>query len=214
MKLRTEDTTYGEDYWGTLDNGAGYVDSVMWEDLSVIVKEIFFHLPTEDLTLRLNLLDMGCAYGFLVRHLRRRGVGAWGADSSQYPLDHAPSDTRPYLHKYDLTSTQSTTTFKGFPFDLVTCFETMEHIEEQYVRRALLHIQESLRPGGRVLFTICTDSQPGWDTDPTHVTIKPRSWWTEELVTAGFRHDEEATERVKGFHLFRHHDGVFIMDRP
>ena len=44
----------------------------------------------------------------------------------------------------------------GFPdnsFDTISCFETIEHIEEEKVNRLLLEIVRILRPGGRVILS-------------------------------------------------------------
>lgn len=212
--LRTTDLGFGEHYFTSLDNGAGYQDSVMWEDLAVIVKETLVHLPDRDLTGKANLLDMGCAHGYLIRHLRRRGVEAWGTDVSTYALSQAPEDTSPYLRLFDLTGDRQADHIAGFPFDLLTCFETLEHIPQEHVTSALKHLYRALKPGGRSILTICTDLQPGWDSDPTHVTIKPHDWWTERLSLAGFIHDDATATRLRGFHLFRHHDGVYAVTKP
>lgn len=214
--MRTDDVTYGADYWNTLDGGAGYVDSPMWEDLAVITKEILYYGPRgEDLSNTHNLLDMGCAYGFLVRHLRRRGVEAWGADYSTYALSQAPADAAEFLRPFDLTKDQAVT-LAGYPFDRITCFETLEHIPEESVDAALHVLYSALKPGGVALLTICTDDRPGWDSDPTHVTIKSRDWWSARLEHAGLWPNTETARReefLRQFHLFADHGGVFVVSR-
>lgn len=213
MNLRTADLQYGKDYWDSLDSGAGYVDSPMWEDLALITKEILYYGSNgEDLSSTHNLLDMGCAHGYLVRHLRRRGVEAWGADISAYALDNAPKDAAPYLWQFDLTE-DNAGVIPGHPFDRLTCYETLEHIPEEQVERALWSLFECLKPGGVGLLTICTDDRPGWESDPTHVTIRPRAWWADRLALAGFvANDRYAL--LKKFHLFADHGGVFVVTRP
>lgn len=44
-----------------------------------------------------DVLDVGCAKGFLVRHLRELGVDAWGCDVSDYAIATAPEDVKPYV---------------------------------------------------------------------------------------------------------------------
>jgi 2-polyprenyl-3-methyl-5-hydroxy-6-metoxy-1,4-benzoquinol methylase len=210
--LRTDDLNYGADYWNTLDGGAGYQDSVLWEDLAILTKEILYYPNGQDLTNTHNLLDMGCAHGYLVRHLRRRGIEAWGADFSQYALDNAPDDIATYLRHYDLTDNTEVGTLAGYPFCFLTCYETLEHIPEEKVPRALFWLFHALKPGGRGLLTICTDDRPGWDSDPTHVTIKDHAWWDERFTQTGFRLLD--ISRIKTFHLFADHGGVFLVERP
>lgn len=214
-ELRTHDVDYGESYWNTLDAGAGYVDSTMHEDLAHAVKEVFGidRKAGVDISASINVVDVGCASGFLVRHLRRRGFDAWGLDISKYALEHAPADTADYLRWYDLTGIDGSF-FGTEKFRLLTCLETLEHIPEEHVDRALGHLHDLLEPGGHALLTICTDSQPGWDTDPTHVTIKPAAWWRLQLGRAGFARMTRPVEELRRFWLFSLHHGVFVVQRP
>lgn len=213
--LRTTDLTYGQDYWDTMDGGAGYQDSVMWEDLAFITRELLCVDPNRgDLTSELNLADFGCAFGYLVRHLRRRGLEAWGFDISEHAIENAPEDTQTYLRQFDLTSDRSAVAMAGYPFQRFTCYETMEHIPEEDVDKVLAKLKDSLAEGGRGLFTICTSDRDGWDTDPTHITIYPREWWEERLEQAGFlrRRGDEDWLRTN-FWLFRNHSGIFVVER-
>lgn len=212
MVMRTSDTEYGESYWSSLDSGAGYQDSVMWEDLALITKEILYYDEDgTDLSNTHNLIDLGCAHGFLVRHLRRRGVEAWGADYSEYAIQNSPKDTFLYLRQFDLTK-DIAANLAGWPFRRLTCFETLEHIAEESVPYALGVLYDSLTNDGVGLLTICTDDRPGWDTDPTHVTIKSREWWIEKLEQTGFKQDERYS-LLKKFHLFADHGGVFVVKK-
>lgn len=216
--MRTNDRSYGRDYFETLDNGDGYNDSTMWEDLAHTIKEVFAISlnPGADHSAELHVVDVGCAKGYLVRHLRRRGFDAWGVDISQYAIDNAPDDTANWLRIYDITS-KDPSFFGNEAFNMAVCFETMEHIPEPQVDLALSNIRRLVEPGSNVLFTICTDKQPGWDSDPTHVTIKPRGWWLDRLVAAGFGispFGRICQDRLRQFWLFSQHDGVFVVTRP
>ncbi len=44
-----------------------------------------------------DVLDVGCAKGFLVQHLRSLSVDAWGCDVSEYAIGRAAPDVRPFL---------------------------------------------------------------------------------------------------------------------
>lgn len=213
--VRTTDLTYGAEYWATMDSGAGYQDSVMWEDLAFITRELLcIDDERGDITSDLDLIDIGCAFGFLVRHLRRRGLEAWGIDLSKYAIDNGADDVRDYLREFDLTSERIPKVIAGWPFRRFTCFETMEHIPEEFVDKALDKIRDMLVEGGRGLFTICTSDRPGWDTDPTHVTIHPRGWWEERLEQAEFKRDRERETWLReNFWLFREHSGIFVVER-
>lgn len=213
--MRTEDTSYGEDYFETLDGGDGYRDSTMWEDLAHIIKEVFAIDQDGDHAGQVHAIDVGCAKGFLVRHLRRRGFDAWGVDISQYAIDSA-GEIANWLRLYDLTSDRPSF-FGNDSFNFAVCFETMEHIPEPHVDRALTNILNLVKPGSQIVFTICTDKQPGWDSDPTHVTIRSREWWDARLDQNGYAHhslDQIRENRLRDFWLFSRHDGVFVRHRP
>jgi SAM-dependent methyltransferase len=99
-------------------------------------------------------------------------------------------------------------------YNLLTCFETMEHIAEKDVDRVLSELFDRLNPGGEALFTICLNDRPGWDSDPTHITIKDRGWWDERLQRAGFRHDLDRYQQIRRFHLYADHNGVYTVRKP
>lgn len=211
--LRTNDVDYGADYWNTLDNGDGYQDSVMWQDIAHIVKELFGYAPDNTDLGGLKILDYGCAMGFLVKHLRARGMDAWGVDFSEWALENAPDDCKDYIRWGDLRTGNPTFWGNGY-FDVFTCFETMEHIEKGYVPNALHTMYDSLKPGGYGLLSICTEDQPGWDTDPTHVTIEFRDWWVDRFRRAGFSVlDDGQMNFLMTFHLFHDHHGILIVSK-
>lgn len=200
--MRTEDLDYGEDYWESLDGGAGYRDSPIWEDLA--------HILVEELQ-PARMLDVGCAAGYLVHHMRRRGVETFGLDYSDYALGLAPSIIKPFVNFIDLTVPNSMVGKPGLVFQLVTCFETMEHIPEEHVGVALENLRLAMaRPGGTLLLSICLDSVPGWESDPTHVTIKSRQWWGHRLMEAGFFLEEERVRDFRRYRMFRNHNGIFV----
>lgn len=215
--MRTDDTAYGEDYWNSMDNGAGYQDGVIWEDLAFSVKEVYgiegIDPKSRDISGDIHHLDIGCASGFLSHHLRRRGMDSYGCDISQWVMDRAPDEVRPFIRLHDITM-KPIPDYSTVGFNLITCYETMEHIPEHQVVQTLGHIYDRLNPGGRALFTICLSDREGWETDPTHVTIHDRSWWEERLAAAGFQDDQEAFRRIKEFYLYRDHNGIFALRKP
>lgn len=213
-ELRCTDTEFGEAYWSTMDHGDGYRDSVMHQDLAHEIWELLVPDRTAnvDRSGEHQHLDMGCAFGYMVRHMRRRGVESYGVDISDYALEHAPEDVKPFLQRYDLRS--GNPTFYGWSkFTIVTCFETMEHIDEGRVPTALRSIHQSLVPGGVAVLTICVDTQPGWETDPTHVTVRSRGWWSERLAEAEFVPLPQLEQELRRWWLFSAHGGVFVCQR-
>ena len=208
-ELRTSDTGYGRDYFESLDGGRGYNDSLMWADIGHIIHETFGIVGDRDRALETSILDLGCAKGFLLGHLRQRGYDVFGLDFSWYALEQAPERLKPYMGWADLTK-NAPLPLRGKKFDVVTCFETMEHLPEDKVDVAIGHIREAMKPDGYALLTICVEGQPDTTSDPTHVTIKPPIWWTERFMRAGFEPLPGIARLVQQWWLFRHHKGVFV----
>lgn len=214
-KLRCTDASYGAAYWNSMDSGAGYVDGLLPSDLVHDLWEVFivdWH-SGQDRSGEHSHLDVGCAFGFVTRHFRRRGVESWGVDISEYALGNAPDDVRDHLRPHDLR-TGNDTFFGTDRFSLVTSFETLEHIAEEHVDNAIGTIVRAVRPGGWLAMTICVEGQHGWESDPTHVTIKPREWWEERFVAAGVEHRPGMEDQLRRFWLFSQHRGVFVFKKP
>lgn len=214
-RLRTTDTTYGKEYWDTLDGGAGYQDSVMWSDIAHIVHEVFAidFGQGVDRAGEHRHVDVGCAFGYLVRHLRLRGIESWGLDISKYALGNAPADVADYLRRWDVAGPDES--FFGLEaFTLVTCIETLEHVPAEGAQRAVSQLYGLLRPGGCLLATICVDGQEGWDSDPTHVNVRPVEYWRGLFREAGFRRDALKEQDLARYWLFSRHKGVIAAFRP
>lgn len=214
MNLRTEDINYGEDYWTSMDNGAGAVDSVMWEDIAFIVKDLFGFEGWHDIGGDIHHLDIGCGFGFLSKHLRRRGIDSHGCDFSEWALGHCDDYIAPYLRLHDMTEDVEIPNWSSVGFNLITAFEFMEHIPEEHVPDLISRIFQRLASGGHVLLAICLSDRPGWDSDPTHVTIKPWQWWQEHLSVHDWEPDPDRFDRLRSFHLFSEHNGVFLLRKP
>jgi SAM-dependent methyltransferase len=90
-------------------------------------------------------LDIGAADGAFLRELRGLGFRAIvGIEPSEAPIAHAPDDVRSLIRNEMFDGSR----FDENSFDLVTCFQTMEHV---YEPRALLEeIRRILKPGGKV----------------------------------------------------------------
>src|SRR5262245_49383446 len=123
-----------------------------------------------------RVLDVGCAKGFLVEALRDRGVEAYGIDASAYAIGEVRPDVQPYCR------VASATDPFGSAYDLITCIEVLEHMDEADSRRALANICAA---ADDVLFS----STPDDLTEPTHVNVRPRSWWLARFAEQGFQLD-------------------------
>lgn len=128
-------------------------------------------------------LEIGCAKGDTVAHIRKLGVKAFGMDVSAYSVGQAPPDAKPFLH----IGTAGSLPFRDASFDLVAGIEVLEHVPEEDVPGALAEIRRVCR--GAVFLTVAntTATQPhDFFKDISHVTMKPLGWWQDRMREAGF----------------------------
>lgn len=153
---------YFED--GTISSYQGYKDN---REFYLLAKEIYtFFAPR-------RTLEIGCAKGFVVKHLRLLGVEAYGVDISSYAIDKAPRQIKPYL----TVAHAKKIPFKTGDFDLVYSLDVLEHIDAHEISEV---ISELLRVSKRQFHLITThELKPG--KDKTHVTLRPISWWKKQF---------------------------------
>lgn len=92
----------------------------------------------------MRVLDVGCAKGFLVKDLRDAcpGLEVVGLDVSNYALENAHPDAKPFL----VQGSADTLPFTR-PFDAILCLDTLHNLPRQRCRNALHQIQRL--SGGR-----------------------------------------------------------------
>jgi SAM-dependent methyltransferase len=96
-----------------------------------------------------QVLEVGCAFGFVVEALRELGVDAEGVDVSQYALDHAAPGARGHVQYANL---RYRLPFRDGAFELVAALETLEHLPPEAVPHALTELRRVTR--GHVIATI------------------------------------------------------------
>lgn len=163
---------YGADYYGHYAAaGISYERSPFWLDFFGKIADRLiedFHPKTA--------LDAGCAIGLLVEALRDRGVDAEGIDFSEFAVGKAREDVRPFLTVGSITEPFSKR------YDLITCFEVVEHMPPHDADRAIANL---------CAFTdeVILTSTPIHYRDPTHTNIHPQEFWTERFARHGFIRD-------------------------
>lgn len=141
----------------------------------------FFGLVADHIVKQIGprrVLDAGCAKGFLVEALRDRGVDAYGIDLSEYAISEARRDIKPHCRVASLTEPIQER------FDLIVCIEVLEHIPEEIGRQVIANLCRSTND---ILFS----STPDDFAEPTHVNVRPRSYWNALFAEQGFDLDVE-----------------------
>jgi len=123
-----------------------------------------------------TVLDAGCSMGFLVEILRKRQIEAYGVDVSEYALQSAPQEVKPFCWVGSITQT--------FPMDynLIVCIEVLEHMPHLEAEKAIenfcFHTED-------ILFS----STPFDYKEETHFNVQPPEYWAEAFARHSFYHD-------------------------
>lgn len=135
----------------------------------------------------LSWLDVGAAYGFVVREAYDMGLEAVGVEPSEFALSqaHPGLDMR-------LGSLPDLPLAADERFDLITCTEVLEHVPEELTPASLQRFVAALAPDGRIVLLIMTEG-PGADGDPGHINLHSRAWWDAQFEAVGLVSCDEAT---------------------
>ncbi len=123
-------------------------------------------------------LDVGCAYGYTSRVLTGLGYETCGVDVSAWGIRQAKSKSE---SEFLVCDAQSAFPFASEKFDLVTCFDVLEHLPRP--EKALVGMFEACKGA-----FVCTTPNKKVekpvrklmrDYDETHVSAKTPAAWTE-----------------------------------
>jgi SAM-dependent methyltransferase len=166
------DKLYGEDYYAHYWGGGGpYEHNDQWlgffgQVADGLIRD--FH-PT-------SALDAGCALGFLVEQLRRKGVQAIGFDISEYAISQVDESIAEYTKVASLTDP-----IEG-RYDLITCIEVLEHLPPDQADAAIANLCSATD-------LIVMSSTPGDYGEPTHLNVLQPEEWAVKFAQNGFYRD-------------------------
>lgn len=130
-------------------------------------------------------MDWGCAGGGLVKDFLDSNHLSVGVEGCDAPLKHQIAEWRTIpgnLFTGDITKPLAIhdEDDRRILFDVISCWEVMEHIKEQDLPGLFANIRDNLVPGGYFVCSIADFADEGY-----HVTLKPRPWWVEQFTNAG-----------------------------
>lgn len=160
--------SYYENYWG---GGGPYERNDQWLNFFGTVADGLirdFH-PT-------SVLDAGCALGFLVEELRKRGVEADGFDVSQYAISQVHESIAEHTRVASLTEPI------GRRYDLITCIEVLEHLPPEEADAAVANLCAASD-------LIVMSSTPADYGEPTHLNVLQPEDWAVKFAQNGFFRD-------------------------
>jgi len=130
-----------------------------------------------------RLLDVGCALGSFLQQAGQH-FQCDGSDLSEYAL----AEARKRLPEGIGLFQGSLGTLPGVAvYDVVTCFDVIEHIAD--LDAVWKNLQTLLKPGGLLLVTVPVYDGPlgklvdRLDHDPTHVHRRARGFWLAQMET-------------------------------
>ena len=122
-----------------------------------------------------SVLDVGCAYGYVVKYLHDFGIRAVGCDVSEYAGERSkeviPSD-------FVLCDMRQGLPFADKSFDLLYCEGVLEHIEEKYLDFIM---KEFERVSNKRCLQIALSEHPNAELEQGHITLKDHLWWYEKM---------------------------------
>ena len=147
------------------------------------LEEIVWKLGSQ----QLKVLDLGCAGGGMVAEFLQAGHIAVGLEGSSLPQDREVFYWEQlggrFLHTCDV----------GYPFwvllnresmkfDLITAWDSLEHLPEDREECCFRNVAEHLSIGGIFVCSIAGDSSVGGEAMVEHhLTQKPQDWWDEKM---------------------------------
>lgn len=128
-----------------------------------------------------KLLDLGCAFGFFLTKAEKIGFETYGIDISKLAIKKADKNCKAKLYQLDISKEKLP--FTSNFFDVVTMFDTLEHLENYIF--TLKEDYRVLKKGGILLIQVPTGTR--WVTDPTHLNYFTTQSLKKILERLGFK---------------------------
>ena len=176
---------YGEAYFAAHD----YVETMTQERMlngkrwpplvGTLADMVLSHVQAASFS---RILDLGCAYGFLVAELCDRGKEAFGIDFSQECISASPVPRRVRcLNALDVPL--------GEQYDLVVMTDIVEHLSDLDLEILL----PRLRKITRMVYMNINNS----GHEPSHINIRSMAAWQRFLKRHGYHVDRSNTKRAR-----------------
>jgi glycosyltransferase involved in cell wall biosynthesis len=139
-----------------------------------------------------DVMEIGCAKGFLIKALLEKGLRAEGMDCSEYATQNAHPDASNHIIQWDVT--------EGIPCDpefhdmkdVVCAYDVLEHIPPDKIEFVVSEMKRVARLGVVAYIDLT-------DCDPTHMTVRSAEFW-KGLFGDGARIDPvsaHGTEKIR-----------------
>lgn len=161
---------YDEEYFnaGTKSNYKPYSPDIWARKLARMIHE---HTNAR------SVIDVGCAYGYIVAVLRERGVEAYGFDVSEYAIRQSVAPAYTWVGSADDRGS-----YRLDAVDLIVSTEMLEHLSERQIRMFL----ENAKVAKEMVLLFGVDGGKEMNEDGGHVTFHAKEWWERIFVDHGW----------------------------
>jgi hypothetical protein len=137
----------------------------------------------------MSLLDVGCAYGFIVGAMTAQGTPSWGFDVSAFAMENKVTPRvwqgtaeDPEAWKVDV--------------DLVLAMAVVEHLTESQNKA---FIRQAAKHGQRLMILAGAEEegpQSPDDQDTSHIGFLTHQWWIDQGKEVGLYLNEKITDQL------------------
>jgi len=167
-----------------------------------------------------RIVDLGCAYGSVVAAMIKAGHDAYGIDLSDFGIAEGQKEYSLLESKTIQGSIHDLSCYPSEHFHFLFSNQVFEHLPGHLCETLAVETFRVAKPkavlwAGLVL-DISSDYQPqGFDPkdpDPTHINIRPKAWWDEKFIKAGWVINDEFDETFRkhelsdGYSFFKDYD--------
>jgi len=146
---------------------------------------------------QLKVLDMGCSGGGFVKSCFDEGCLAVGLEGSDFSKRRGRAEWRSipeYLFTCDVTGKfeiflEKSGVSELLQFDVVTCWEMMEHIAEADISKVAANVKRHLAPGGIWIMSVSPNEEVIHGVR-LHQTVQQKPWWVNKFAESGLFHSE------------------------
>ena len=138
---------------------------------------------------RTNMADIGCAYGYLLKHISPEFSNTYGVDISRTALEKAKVAS-PASQLIETNLNQEGLPFADDSLDMITLLDSIEHVETP--EKLLQQAYEKLKSGG--IAVISSPDIGNWlgkiianaNGDPSHISLFTQKDLIQKLENIGF----------------------------
>jgi 2-polyprenyl-3-methyl-5-hydroxy-6-metoxy-1,4-benzoquinol methylase len=155
-----------------------------------------------------RVLDVGCACGSILRGLGEAGAVVAGVDLSEQMIELGRKKWPDMVPLLNVADAAHLSQFGNSSWEGIHSAQVAEHWEPTAVPQILRELNRIVAPGGLFFCSLDTEElfarqkRDMSTEDPTHICVKPRAWWTEQLAKAGWTDVTAEYEPA----LLDHHD--------